>query len=90
MRLGARRVLHHVMSCTGVMAISGIYAPLSQHHVCITTMTPGERSEEAWLWHTAVCEAIQEIPHGKVTSYGHIAMLVGKRALSHRMTMASC
>ncbi|KAA8615765.1 methylated DNA-protein cysteine methyltransferase [Pyrenophora tritici-repentis] len=41
-------------------------------------MTPGERSEEAWLWHTAVCEAIQEIPHGKVTSYGHIAMLVGK------------
>jgi len=42
-------------------------------------MAPTERSEEAWLWYTAVYEAIQEIPHGKVTSYGHIARLVGKR-----------
>ncbi|OSS54087.1 hypothetical protein B5807_00628 [Epicoccum nigrum] len=41
-------------------------------------MTPGARSEEAWLWHTTVCEAIQEIPSGKVTSYAHIARLVGK------------
>jgi methylated-DNA-protein-cysteine methyltransferase-like protein len=37
------------------------------------------RSEEVWLWYTAVFEAIQEIPYGKVTSYGHIARLVGKR-----------
>ncbi|KAF1948042.1 hypothetical protein EJ02DRAFT_440194 [Clathrospora elynae] len=44
-------------------------------------MAPGERSEEVWLWYTAVYEAIQEIPHGKVTSYGHIARLVGKREL---------
>lgn len=42
------------------------------------TMAPGERSEEVWLWYTAVYEAIQEIPYGKVTSYGHIARLVGK------------
>ena len=42
-------------------------------------MAPKERSEEVWLWYTAVYEAIQEIPHGKVTSYGHIARLVGKR-----------
>lgn len=41
-------------------------------------MAPGERSEEVWLWYTAVYEAIQEIPQGKVTSYGHIARLVGK------------
>ncbi|OAL43611.1 hypothetical protein IQ07DRAFT_592945 [Pyrenochaeta sp. DS3sAY3a] len=42
-------------------------------------MAPGERSEEVWLWYTAVYEAIQEIPRGRVTSYGHIARLVGKR-----------
>ncbi|KAF2006908.1 hypothetical protein P154DRAFT_517364 [Amniculicola lignicola CBS 123094] len=41
-------------------------------------MPRGERSEEAWLWYTVVYEAIQEIPYGKVTSYGHIARLVGK------------
>lgn len=52
-------------------------------------MAPGERSEEVWLWYTAVYEAIQEIPHGKVTSYGHIARLVGKRALCSRMTMTT-
>ncbi|KAF2712364.1 hypothetical protein K504DRAFT_373712 [Pleomassaria siparia CBS 279.74] len=42
-------------------------------------MARGERSEEAWAWYEAVYEAIQEIPRGKVTSYGHIARLVGKR-----------
>ncbi|KAH7070201.1 6-O-methylguanine DNA methyltransferase [Paraphoma chrysanthemicola] len=38
-------------------------------------MAPGERSEEVHLWYTAVYEAI---PSGKVTSYGHIARLLGK------------
>lgn len=42
-------------------------------------MVRGERSEEAWAWFSAVCEAVQEIPYGKVTSYAHIARLVGKR-----------
>ena len=42
-------------------------------------MAPGERSEEVHLWYTAVYEAVQEIPRGKVTSYGHIARLLGKR-----------
>ncbi|KAF1974690.1 hypothetical protein BU23DRAFT_504421 [Bimuria novae-zelandiae CBS 107.79] len=41
-------------------------------------MAPGARSEEAYLWFSTVCEAIQEIPRGKVTSYAHIARLVGK------------
>ncbi|KAH7139014.1 6-O-methylguanine DNA methyltransferase [Dendryphion nanum] len=41
-------------------------------------MARGERSEEAWAWYTGVYEAIQEIPFGKVTSYGHIARLLGK------------
>ncbi|KAJ5600889.1 MGMT family protein [Penicillium hetheringtonii] len=37
------------------------------------------RSEEAEAWSTAVYAAIQEIPRGKVTSYGHIALLLGER-----------
>ncbi|KAJ5375997.1 hypothetical protein N7509_012883 [Penicillium cosmopolitanum] len=36
------------------------------------------RSEEAEQWANAVYSAIQEIPHGKVTSYGHIALLLGE------------
>lgn len=45
-------------------------------------MAPGERSEEVHLWYTAVYEAVQEIPRGRVTSYGHIARLLGKRERS--------
>jgi methylated-DNA-protein-cysteine methyltransferase-like protein len=30
-------------------------------------------------WYAMVFEAIQEIPPGKVTSYGHIARLLGRR-----------
>ena len=37
------------------------------------------RSEEAEAFYTAVCLAVQEVPPGKVTSYGHIAALVGTR-----------
>jgi len=37
------------------------------------------RSDEAEWWFTAVYEAVQEIPRGKVTSYGHIARLLGRR-----------
>lgn len=44
-----------------------------------SSMARGERSEDVWAWYTAVYEAIQEIPYGRVTSYGHIARLVGKR-----------
>ncbi|KAJ5583204.1 Winged helix-turn-helix transcription repressor DNA-binding [Penicillium sp. DV-2018c] len=36
------------------------------------------RSEEAEWWANAVYGAIQEIPPGKVTSYGHIARLLGE------------
>ncbi|KAF2837708.1 DNA binding methylated-DNA--cysteine S-methyltransferase [Patellaria atrata CBS 101060] len=36
------------------------------------------RSEEAWAFFAAVYQAVQEIPSGKVTSYGHIARLVGR------------
>ena len=39
-------------------------------------MAPGQ-SEEAQWWFEAVYSAIQEIPHGKVTSYSHIALLLG-------------
>ena len=37
------------------------------------------RSDEAAAFFYAVYSAVQEIPHGKVTTYGHIAMLVGTR-----------
>ncbi|GAB7349887.1 hypothetical protein MBLNU459_g0579t2 [Dothideomycetes sp. NU459] len=37
------------------------------------------RSDEAAAWFAAVYNAVQEIPHGKVTSYGHIARLLGRR-----------
>lgn len=37
------------------------------------------RSDEAEWWFNAVYEAVQEIPRGQVTSYGHIARLLGRR-----------
>src|SRR3569833_2904146 len=37
------------------------------------------RSEEAASFFHAVYSAVQEIPHGRVTTYGHIATLVGTR-----------
>jgi len=37
------------------------------------------RSDEAEWWFNAVYEAVQEIPFGRVTSYGHIARLLGRR-----------
>ena len=37
------------------------------------------RSDEAAAWFAAVYETIQQIPRGRVTSYSHIAGLVGTR-----------
>ena len=37
------------------------------------------RSDEAAAFFHAVYSAVQEIPPGKVTSYGHIANLIGTR-----------
>jgi len=37
------------------------------------------RTEEAEMWYTAVYEAVQQVPYGRVTSYGHIATLLGYR-----------
>lgn len=39
------------------------------------------RTDEAEAFFHAVYTAIQEIPYGKVTSYGHIAKLVGTRVI---------
>ncbi|KAL4877757.1 6-O-methylguanine DNA methyltransferase [Aspergillus karnatakaensis] len=36
------------------------------------------RTDEAEHWFNAVYSAVQEVPHGKVTSYGHIARLLGE------------
>ncbi|PYH87447.1 methyltransferase [Aspergillus ellipticus CBS 707.79] len=35
------------------------------------------RTDEAEWWFNAVYEAVQEIPRGRITSYGHIALLLG-------------
>lgn len=40
------------------------------------------RSDEAQAFFHAVYRAVQEIPPGRVTSYGHIARLVGTRMSS--------
>ena len=37
------------------------------------------RSDEAEWWFNAVYAVVQEVPYGKVTSYGHIAALLGRR-----------
>ncbi|KAF7552916.1 hypothetical protein G7Z17_g3959 [Cylindrodendrum hubeiense] len=42
------------------------------------------RSEEAAAFFHAVYSAVQEIPHGRVTTYGHIAALVGTPDASQR------
>ena len=36
------------------------------------------RSDEAEWWFNAVYAAVQEIPRGRVTSYVHIARLLGR------------
>jgi methylated-DNA-protein-cysteine methyltransferase related protein len=42
------------------------------------------RTDEAAMWYAVVYKAIQQIPHGRVTSYGHIARLVGFRKSTQR------
>ncbi|EGY16435.1 uncharacterized protein VDAG_07599 [Verticillium dahliae VdLs.17] len=41
------------------------------------------QSEQAQAFAYAVYAAVQEIPRGKVTSYGHIAALIGTRTYLH-------
>lgn len=41
------------------------------------------RSDEAEWWFNAVYEAVQSIPLGKVTTYGNIARLLGRRESMH-------
>jgi O6-methylguanine-DNA--protein-cysteine methyltransferase len=40
------------------------------------------RSDEAQAFFFMVYRAVQEVPEGKVTSYGHIAKLIGLREFS--------
>ena len=37
------------------------------------------RSEEAEAFFAAVYQAVQEIPASRVTTYGHVAALIGRR-----------
>jgi methylated-DNA-protein-cysteine methyltransferase-like protein len=48
------------------------------------------RSDEAEDFFAAVYQTVQEIPYGKVTSYGHIAKLIGRRVsfFSHFLSLS--
>jgi O6-methylguanine-DNA--protein-cysteine methyltransferase len=71
------------ITCFGVASAFESSRPALATLTLLTAqMAPGERSEEVHLWYTAVYEAVQEIPRGRVTSYGHIARLLGKRERS--------
>ncbi len=48
------------------------------------------RTDEAEVFFYAVYSAIQEIPYGKVTSYGHIARLIGTRIAAFYYTLIRC
>ncbi|TPX18016.1 uncharacterized protein E0L32_011927 [Thyridium curvatum] len=54
-----------------------IHVPSSARSHLGLRVNPMPRSDEAAAFFTAVYMAVQEIPHGKVTSYGHIAELIG-------------
>ncbi|RPB23474.1 MGMT family protein [Terfezia boudieri ATCC MYA-4762] len=41
------------------------------------------RSDETERWYSSVYMAVQEIPRGKVTTYGHIARLICERKQHH-------
>jgi hypothetical protein len=49
------------------------------HATCKAQLDTMPQTEEAAAWFAAVYQAVQEIPRGRVTSYGHIATLVGYR-----------
>lgn len=50
--------------------------------------TPMPRSEEAEAFFAAVYQAVQEIPEARVTTYGHVAALIGRREFYHDQTYA--
>ncbi|PIA97343.1 hypothetical protein CB0940_06550 [Cercospora beticola] len=47
------------------------------------------RSDEAASWYTMVYRAVQQVPYGSVTSYGHIATLLGYPSVSAKLASAS-
>lgn len=51
-------------------------------------MDYGAKTDEARAFHYAVYETIQKIPRGSVTSYGHIAYLIGMPENSRRVGYA--
>ena len=64
------------------------------HTIAARTQATMPRSDEAEAFFWGVYAAVQEIPHGRVTTYGHIAALIGMRechrgriyALIHHLT----
>lgn len=66
-----------------------IHVPSSARSHLGLRVNPMPRSDEAAAFFTAVYMAVQEIPHGKVTSYGHIAELIGTREFSRNSSPTS-
>lgn len=54
-----------------------------KHATCKKQLDTMPQTEEAAAWFAAVYQAVQEIPRGRVTSYGHIATLIGYRKYLH-------
>jgi methylated-DNA-protein-cysteine methyltransferase-like protein len=48
------------------------------------------QSDEAGTWSAAVYQAVQEVPYGKVTTYGHIAKLVGNGSNTRLLICLHC
>jgi hypothetical protein len=76
------RVRDGKQSLPGLVFTTTTPTTCKSHIIPTVRRTIMPQTEEAAAWFAAVYQAVQEIPHGKVTSYGHIATLIGYRKLS--------
>ena len=60
--------------CDGLLQTS-LFDPVQASAAAAADMP--ERSEAVQAWYHAVYSAVQVVPHGKCTTYGHIARLLG-------------
>lgn len=71
--IGRFQSIHQI----GLYRVNNSFAII--HATCKKNPDTMPQTEEAAAWFAAVYQAVQEIPRGRVTSYGHIATLVGYR-----------
>ena len=75
----AREAVPGPVNITGFLSAYNIWEGLNQPISSCQELNAMPRSDEAEWWFNAVYEAVKEVPFGKVTSYGHIARLLGRR-----------